>query len=146
MATSLRHRVSKPISRLANAGALSLEEVRAALAIEEAVVSIMTKDIRGSGLTTQGLVRGNGRSTFEENFLRRHDIRQSYYNWVDVMKTNDLPAGPVLDVIIDGRPLAEIDRTWKKRKGWARAILFSGLRLFIESERREREQTNRLTA
>ena len=146
MATDLRHRVSKPISRLAKTGALSPAEVRAARVIEAAVISILTQDIRSGGIAERELARGNTGSGFEDSFLRRHDVRQSYYGWVEQMRANQLPAGPVLDVIIDGRALTEVDRTWKKRKGWTREKLIAGLGLFIEIERQEREQRNRLTA
>ncbi len=146
MVTDLRHRVSKPISRLAKTGALSPDEVRAARVIEEAVISILTQDIRSSGIAEWNIARKNTGSGFEDQFLRRHDVRQSYYGWVEQMRISQLPAGPVLDVIIDGRALTEVDRTWKKRKGWSRGKLIAGLRLFIEIERQEGEKRNRLTA
>ena len=146
MTTDLRHRVSKPISRLAKTGALSPAEVRAARLIEAAVISILTQDIHSGGIAERGLARGNTGPGFEDQFLRRHDVRQSYYGWVEQMGANQLPAGPVLAVIIDGRALTEVDRTWKKRKGWTRGKLISGLKLFIEIESQEREKRNRLTA
>ena len=146
MSMDMRHRVSKPISRMARTGALDFTEVKAARAIEEAVLSIATRDIHSSrfesGHFSNGL-RGGG---FEDTFLRLQDLRRSYYDWIGQMRSSRLPAGPVLDVIIDGKALSEVDRAWKKRKGWARGVLVTSLQLFIETQGREVEEKKRLTA
>jgi len=146
MTADLRHQVSKPISRMAKTGALGPAEVCAARAIEEAVISILSQDVRSGKFERINLENGGRGSCFEDAFIRRHDLRQNYYQWVEEMTARKVPAGPVLDVIIEGRALTEVDRAWKKRKGWTRQKLVDGLRLFNEVRSSEQEKRNRLTA
>ncbi|RME64097.1 MAG: hypothetical protein D6782_08910 [Alphaproteobacteria bacterium] len=47
--------------------------------------------------------------------------------WVATLSDIGLPAGPVLDVVLDSRSLAEIDRRWRRRKGWARKVIAMAL-------------------
>ena len=146
MTAGLRFKVSKPISRLAKTGVLSPEEVRAAIAIEDAVISILTHDVR-SGFAGERAMRGRcAAGQAEDRLLKSCAVRQLYFSWVEAMQAACLPAGPVLDVIIDGAPLTQIDRHWKKRKGWSRGILKSGLGLYLGVEAGREALAGRLTA
>ena len=137
--------VSKPISRLARSGALDTGDVAAALAIEAAVVSILTNDLHAG--YRDGVHPGNpGQGFAEGRLLRFHDQRALYYDWVDAMTAAGLSAGPVLDVIIEGKPLTAIDLAWKKRKGWARRLVQQGLALYRSMALARKTATERLTA
>ena len=154
MVVEFRHRVSKPISRMARTGALCSTEICAAQAIEKAVFSILTQDIHATRLEARHFTTrasranrtgGGSGAAFEDRFLDDHDLRRNYYDWIAVMGVHRIPAGPVLDVIIEGKALTEVDRAWRKRKGWTRGLLVQGLQLFIDILMR-REEKNRLTA
>ena len=120
-------------------------EICAAQAIEKAVFSILTQDIHATRLEARHFTSGARGAAFEESFLDDHDLRRNYYDWIAVMGVHRIPAGPVLDVIIEGKALTEVDRAWRKRKGWTRGLLVQGLQLFIDILVR-REEKNRLTA
>jgi len=144
MTAQFDRQVSKPISRLAKSGALGGEQVRAAMAIEDAVVSILTNGIRSGFIEER---RGGGmHNTFESGFLESCALRQAYNAWVVAMKQAGLPAGPVLDVIIDGTPLTIIDKRRCKRKGWTRDRIKKALDLYISAQALEAADANRLTA
>ncbi len=145
MVMDLRHRVSKPISRMARTGALCCAEIRAARAIEKAIFSILTQNIHATGIEARCYATGSRGSSFEDAFLEGYDLRRHYYDWIAAMGVNRIPVGPILDVIIEGKALTEVDRTWKKRKGWTRGLLVRALRLFNEVLVRG-EEKNRLTA
>lgn len=57
-------------------------------------------------------------------------IKEHYSHWIDRMMTARLPAGPVLDVIIDELSLSGVDRKWGRRKGWAKDHLQASLDLY----------------
>lgn len=129
MTRPLSHRVSKPLSRLYRTGALGEEELKAALGIEAAVVAIMTGGVR-SGLARGERVncaRGQG---FEARLAGALEARRLYFTWLDYMKHNRLPAGPVLEIVIEGKALRAVDRDWRRRKGWALSHLKRALGLY----------------
>ena len=138
--------ISKSISRLTKSGALGMQQVRAAIVIEDAVVSILINDIH-SGVTDQWCGQCDfSQNSFETALLESCASRQAYYDWVVAMKREGLPAGPVLDVIIDGVPLTTIDKRRVKRKGWTREKLKKALDLYIAAEELNTPEVNRLTA
>jgi len=132
---------------MAKTGALCAAEISAARAIEKAVFSILTGDIHATRFDRQCYATNAGArgSSFEDLFLGGHDLRRTYYDWIEQMAAHRIPAGPVLDVIIEGQALTEVDRCWKKRKGWTRGVLVRALGLFNEVLVRG-EEKNRLTA
>lgn len=145
MTAHVYQQVSKPISRLAKSGALNAEQVWAAIAIEDAIISILTNNIRSGFIAERPKGRGLLNS-FENMFLESCTSRQAYYAWIAAMKSKRLPAGPVLDVIVDGIPLTVIDKRWRKRKGWARVKLTQALDLYLEACVLKGNIRSRLTA
>lgn len=145
MSASLSHRVSKPLSRLCRTGALDAEDLRAALGIEAAVVSILTHGVR-SGLAAGERVDCAGGEGFEERFADTFEARRIYATWLDYMKQNGMPAGPVLDIVIEGKALSAVDRDWCRRKGWALSHLRRALGLYRTLSLRAERRKNRLTA
>ncbi len=134
--------VSKPLSRLAKTGVIAGADLAAAIDIECAVISILSNDIRSDRHDRPEALPQTRQA--RDRLLRFFEARQAYYDWIDAMAGSGLPAGPVLDVIVEGKPLTSVDRAWRRRKGWARGLLLKALRLYREI-RREREKM-RLTA
>lgn len=142
----LNKQVSKPISRLACSGAIGAGDIAAALSIEAAVISILTNDLRsGCGETIPAGRRGAG-GFAEERALRFLDERQMFYAWVDAMTAAGLAVGPVLDAVIEGKPLTTIDLSRKKRKGWTRRLVQKGLKLYRDLAAAQAGALPRLTA
>lgn len=136
--------VSKPISRLIKTGVLTAEDIAAVIAIENGVISILTNDIRA---TRHDLAKVNtGAGGAEDRFMRFFEVRHSFYDWSDAMQAAGLAAGPVLDVILEGKPLNCVDKAWRRRKGWTRDLLIEALRLYRAVCRERTRKTTRLTA
>ncbi len=57
-------------------------------------------------------------------------LKEYYTLWIDRMTRWRLPAGPVLDIIIDELSLSATDRKWGRRKGWAKDHLQASLDLY----------------
>lgn len=57
-----------------------------------------------------------------------HSIRR-FLDWVDVLTENEIGVGPVLEVIEQGRAFFELDRCYRKRKGWAKSLMLQALYL-----------------
>lgn len=136
--------VSKPISRLIKTGVLNAEDIAAVIAIENGVISILTNGIRSTrhDLPVVNTQAGGA----EERFMRFFEVRHNFYDWTDAMQAAGLAAGPVLDVILEGKPLNCVDKTWGHRKGWTRDLLKEALKLYREVCRERRRKTTRLTA
>ncbi len=137
-------RVSKPISRLIKTGVLDDGDMAAVMAIEAGVISILTNDIHSTrhDQPRSGFVPGGA----EENFMRSFEARQLYYDWSDAMQVEGLPAGPVLDIILEGKPLNRIDKAWCRRKGWSRDILIKSLVIYRTVAQERSRKRIRLTA
>ncbi len=60
-------------------------------------------------------------------WARHSAAAQRFKTWIDCLSAMRLPAGPVLDVVLQSRGLNEIDRRWRRRKGWARGIIRTAL-------------------
>ncbi len=136
--------VSKPISRLIKTGVLNSEDIAAVISIENGVISILTNDIRSSchDLPRVNLQRGAA----EDRFMKFFEARHAYYDWSDAMQASGLAAGPVLDVIMEGKPLNMIDLAWGHRKGWTRDLLKEALNLYQEVSVERTKKISRLTA
>ncbi len=136
--------VAKPISRLIKTGVLDEEDIAAVISIENGVISILTNGIRA---TRHDLPKINPRAgSQEERFMKFFEARLNYYNWSDAMQEAGLAAGPVLDVIMEGKPLNTVDKAWGHRKGWTRDLLKKALNLYREVCRERSRKTMRLTA
>lgn len=135
--------VSKPLSRLMKTGVLDSADITAAVAIENAVISILTHDIRSS---RHDIAPGGRTGDAEEGFLRHFNARHCYYDWLDAMQAAGIAAGPVLDVILEGRPLHVVDKAWCKRKGWTREVLKRALHIYQAVWAERMRKTSRLTA
>lgn len=133
-----RYPVSKPVSRLIKTGVLGPDEVTAVIGIECAVISILAHDIR-SELRDRPKTGPAG-----QGVMRHYHDRRSYYAWIEAMQAAGLSSGPVLDVILEGRPLHKVDKAWRRRKGWTRGLLGKSLRLYRDVCRNR--ETRRLTA
>lgn len=144
MAKHNTYPVSKPISRLIKTGVLDTEDVEAVILIEAGVISILTNDIRATRHDLPRVDPGNG--SREEGFMRYFEARQSYYDWSDAMQVAGLAAGPVLDVILEGKPLHLVDLAWCRRKGWTRDLLKEALGLYRALNRERNKKTLPLTA
>lgn len=136
--------VSKPISRLIKTGVLNTEDIAAVISIENGVISILTNGIRSSRHDLPRVNRQAGGA--EDRFMRFFEVRHNYYDWSDAMQAAGLAAGPVLDVIMEGKPLNQVDKTWRRRKGWTRDLLKDALKLYREVCRERSGKTSRLTA
>lgn len=134
--------VSKPLSRLMKTGVLDAADISAAVAIENAVVSILTHDIRS---TRHDMMPGAKGGDAEARFMRHFDARHCYYDWLDAMQAAGIAAGPVLDVILEGRPLHNVDKAWCKRKGWTREVLKRALYIYQAVWAERMRKTSRLT-
>ena len=136
--------VSKPVSRLVKTGVLDPGDVAAAIAIENAVVSILTHDIRATRheVARPGARPGSG----DEGFMRFFDCRLCYYDWFDAMQAAGLSTGPVLDVILEGKPLHRVDKAWRRRKGWTRDLVKRALNLYQTVNYVRESPTTQLTA
>ena len=136
--------VSKPISRLIKTGVLDAEDIAAVISIENGVISILTNGIRA---TRHDLPKVSARAeSGDARFMRFFEVRHNYYDWSDAMQAAGLAAGPVLDVILEGKPLNMVDLAWGHRKGWTRDLLKEALSLYRQVCRERGKKTSRLTA
>ncbi|MEE8295618.1 MAG: hypothetical protein V3R64_07880 [Sphingomonadales bacterium] len=136
--------VSKPISRLIKTGVLDAEDIAAVISIENGVISILTNGIRATrhDLPKVSTQAGSG----DARFMQFFEVRHNYYDWSDAMQAAGLAAGPVLDVILEGKPLNMVDLAWGHRKGWTRDLLKEALSLYQQVCQERGKKTSRLTA
>jgi hypothetical protein len=55
---------------------------------------------------------------------------KDWCDWIDTMTNNNIPAGPVIDVIIFGDSTKGLDLKHHKTKGWTRKQLLKSLDLY----------------
>ncbi len=60
-----------------------------------------------------------------------HLVRQ-YRTWINHCRGRRIATAPVLDVIVFGKSLAEVDRSQKRQNGWTRKTLGIALDLYAE--------------
>lgn len=125
-------RRSNTILTLARRGTLADEDLFAALELERYL-----QDDDQSGLCTR---YGRRASRFgkrphaggEERFARRIDRRKILRRWVEELAARPVgaDAARVTMEVIMGGGLGEIDRSYRRRRGWARSRLGEGLKAF----------------
>lgn len=68
--------------------------------------------------------RDLGAGILSETRLARHGAAaQRFTQWIGSLSAMNVPAGPALDVVLLSCSLIEIDRRWRRRKGWARKMV-----------------------
>ena len=67
-----------------------------------------------------------------ERLWKMDRVKRRYVDWVDAMTARKLPAGPVLDVVVDGMGVRESERNRRRGHGWVGRVLREGLRLYCE--------------
>jgi|GEM_PF-2725639 len=132
---SLDH-YSKPVVLVYRRGYISSDDLSAAHQIEHAITLI-----ENDGLQNKSLHRSRvGAVKFEPGHKQqsRLILTDQLEVWLKQLYQKSIPAGAILDLLIERKSLCDVDRRFRKTNGWARMRLVEGLKLwsslFIEGK------------
>ncbi|MFQ5534687.1 MAG: hypothetical protein ACE5EM_07700 [Sphingomonadales bacterium] len=117
-----------PLWALAQRGVLSNEQIQAAWDIR-AAFEIITVPVRLRLASLEKIDCGAADHRESERSIR---LLKQYNAWIDEMTRYRLPAGPVLDIVVESLSCREVDRRRRVRKGTARNLLVEALDLYCK--------------
>ena len=132
---SLDH-YSKPVALVYRRGYLTLCDLRAAQQIEYAITLIESHGLQNKHLQVGRCDTVN----FEPDHKQqaRLVLTEQLELWLRNLYKKAIPAGAILDLLIERKSLSDVDRRFHKTNGWARKRLIEGLKLwsalFFEGE------------
>lgn len=134
-----------PLLRLLKRGHIDLEGFAAAVAIRRAVESL-AQPLRHRAMRAISNAEGTSFDPTRGSRIaapashRAIDGQRRYNDWVDAMRGEHMPVGPVLDVIVDGYSCRAVDVRRRRRKGRTAEQVVAGLELYVEIARHPRRR------
>lgn len=127
-----------PLLVLLRHGRVSREQLDAALDIRRAFELITgpvgmrsMRTISTSDGTTYDPIRGPRSSGPSDETVRQVAVQRRFGDWAAAMHEQQLPIGPVIDLVVEGKSGRSVDRERGRRNGWAVELLVHALDLFI---------------
>lgn len=91
----------------------------------------------GRGIRTSQLVESFERSGLE-SFLNDQDFldylircKEDYLKWINLCKKEKIQYYAIIDILYFGLSITEVEKSYRKRHGWAMKNLVQGLKLYI---------------
>jgi hypothetical protein len=134
-----------PLLRLLKRGQIDTEGFEAAVAIRRAVESL-AQPLRHRAMRAISNAEGTsfdptrGSRVAAPASHRTIDAQRRYNDWVDAMRGEHMPVGPVLDVIVDGYSCRAVDVRRRRRKGRTVKEVLAGLELYVDLARHPRRR------
>lgn len=134
-----------PLLRLLKRGQIDAEGFNAAVSIRRAVESL-AQPLRHRAMRTISGADGahfdptRGSRVAAPAADRAIDAQRRYNDWVDAMRAEHMPVGPVLDVIVDGHSCRAVDVRRHRHKGKTVQQLLAGLELYVALARHPRRR------
>ena len=134
-----------PLLRLLKRGQIDAEGFAAAVAIRRAVDSI-AQPLRHRAMRAISNAEGTcfdptrGIRVAAPASHRAIDAQRRYNDWVDEMRQEHMPVGPVLDVIVDGYSCRAVDVRRRRHKGKTAQQVVAGLELYVQMVRHPRRR------
>lgn len=85
------------------------------------------------GIATVRLAERMDRSVADDTWLL--DFVADYNRWADACRDGRISRHAVIDVLVRGQPLRQVERAHRRRNGWARRNMTDGLQLFCDLKR-----------
>ena len=132
-----------PLLRLLKRGQIDEEGFNAAVSIRRAV-EILAQPLRHRAMRAISTADGaafdptRGSRVAAPAADRAIDAQRRYNDWVDAMRAEHMPVGPVLDVIVDGYSCRAVDVRRRRHKGKTVQQLLAGLELYVALARHPR--------
>ena len=120
------------VARLVASGRVPPSYLDRAAAIERAAILVATRTYPGTRWPGSGGRGGPPSPDVDAGLIDFTQAVGAFGDWVAAMRAVPLPVAPVLGVVVGGWSLGDVDRLWRRRKGWARSVIIRSLEIYPE--------------
>lgn len=122
-----KNHFSKPVLLSYARGYLDYRDLIAIHQIEDSIIAIESKGLRAS-LVARHLNSATSMKRIPEAY--RQLMEYKFNLWMDLLRDDEIVAGAILDIVIDGKSFVSVDRRFHRANGWARKTLIRGIQLW----------------
>ena len=119
---------SKPVALVYRRGRITKLDLRAAHQLEQAMILI-----ENEGLQCRRLSLTGAKTVMFESDQTQHArliLSEHLELWLKALFQRRIPAGAILDLVIERHSFYQVDKRFRKTNGWARERLIEGLKLW----------------
>lgn len=122
-----KNHFSKPVLLSYARGHLDYRDLIAIHQIEDSIIAIESKGLRASPL-----VRHLSSMTSMKRIpdAYRQLMEYKFNLWIDLLRDDEIVAGAILDIVIEGKSFVSVDRRFHRANGWTRKNLVRGIQLW----------------
>lgn len=121
---------SKPVGLLYKRKALSLSDMRASTQIERAIMLVESNGLQAKRY--DNVVQLSHAADLSKNGDAQYILSEQLEIWFQALAEHTIPAGAILDMVVEGKSMQYVDKRFCKTHGWAREQLIQGLKLWTK--------------